>query len=299
MDLYGIPITDDQCIGDTLPALNNALTGLHAFCHMEELSAYDLYSRTFELSTSLSSVPLDPQDSYSVKLYYNTRTGELSADALPLSAVNSSTIKLNYNSRTGVLSADSVNAASLAGTKVFPSSYNYSGSNITYGLGTNGFTGNVGYPTGQGYLYNGSPALSLHLSAASFTLTNDSLVTITDNHYWVFSYTGGSNTTLAEARMHVNQTFDISINNSAYVDMQTATNLGSNIRLLNPYTALGGQSRAMGGCISGTASLTAAAGTILKFKPKFRANTSTTGGSQHLVNNYFCTGSHTVTIQPL
>ena len=135
MALYGIPILEEQCIGDTLPIINSALSSLD-FNVTKHEAAVDSLSSEFELVayktdlytlTSAPPVELKPRTSLTVKMFYGTNSGVLSAE-VPFGtgfAYNFETQKIDVQTSTSYVKAW-VNFDGTQSTPVIRASYNVS-----------------------------------------------------------------------------------------------------------------------------------------------------------------------------
>jgi phage-related tail fiber protein len=109
MALAGIPISENECIGDSLQTINNALTSLDLL--VSESGANVTVQETPPAGASPGDLWFDSSSGV-LSIYYND--GNTSQwvvvvpggdSAISLNAINSSTVDLSYNSSTKTLSA--------------------------------------------------------------------------------------------------------------------------------------------------------------------------------------------------
>lgn len=283
MSLQGIPITDDQCIGDTLPILNNAFLSLDDCCHAVGLSAEDLYSKLASYVPLSSNPPkLQPTSSPTVDLFFNSQTGKLSADLAPadVAATTNSFIWRH----------------SILGTTALPYGAPYDGLNIAYPGGVLGFV-----------LINGGVNGLYGIESTEFILKTDSMITLTDNSYWNWNLMTGANqmagnfyTGNSIPAINVQFSYDVSIDGSAWADLHS---IAQDPSIKPDLNVIRGVSYAapvfeMGGCGAGCAVLLAKKGAKLKFRAKFRFFSLNVGAGSFInVKDLVGHGSHIVTIQ--
>lgn len=278
MALNGIPITEDQCIGDTLPTLNNAFSALDVNTTNNALSTYSLFGRleNYALSADLPR-PLVPR--------------------------NSPTVNLFFNSSTGILSAGLLETKNVPITRCFNWVYTYEGSTLVWGAPYNGV--NAGYPGAQTYLYNEGGILGqLSIADEIFTPLVDSVITITDVAYWNFDLATGSpawvnSTSYDVPCINIQQAWDYKYNQGSWYDLQTSVDAPavSKVKAIRGLSYSGVPVFEQGGCGAGSALILVPANAQMSFRPKFRfMKTSTANVGIRKLAGY---GTHTVTIQPL
>lgn len=273
--LPGIPISEDQCMGDSLPIINAALSSLD----------YDVTRNVADMKALLQMM-----DGVAMKTDLVSLTSE---PVPPLINTNSSTVNLYYSNITGRLSAETVVAPAPV-SRVFDMYYSYSGTALPWGQPYE--STNPAYPGPTTFTNNNSRYKSI--TNTVFSITQPSVISITDVAYWNYDQASNGGAPLTDT-IQMWQGWDFSVDGGSTWLQMEGTEWADNykVRIISGVSYWGAQIPNAGNCASGTVMLTSASGVDLKFKPKFRFQKFATQTALN-VTALRGNGSHTITIDP-